>query len=351
MEIKKKKVLVTSTNDFPVDIDVVKRILDDLAFVNVTSLPHKVLSVKEEDMLIKELKDVDVLFVRPGIITERVIEASEKLKMIVVHGAGVDQVDVKAATEKGILVTNAPGGNAQAVAELTFGLLLALIRRIPQANRQILEGKWNEARFLGTELRGKTIGIIGLGAIGSKVSDMAKAFGLSVLAYDPYVSTEKATTVGAKLVDLDALLSESDFVTIHCALTDKNRNLIDQNGMKLMKKTAFLINVSRGEVVKEASIYTALEEGIIAGAALDVLEIEPPGPNNPLFQLDNVVITPHMAGSTRESLKNIAKTAAEDMARVFRGEKPKNLVNVEVLSMKQARARLNDVYTRKTERL
>lgn len=326
------KVIITATSEFPVDEETVRTILGGIADVRPIELPHKVLSVEEEDVLIKNLIGVDALLLRPGIISKRVIDATHKLKIIAVHGAGVDQVNIQAATEKGVFVTNVPGGNANAVAELTFGLILSVIRRISRADRLVREGKWGEARFLGTELRGKTMGVIGLGRVGSRVAKIAKAFGMKILTYDPYISQEKAGKVGAKSVNLKPLLKESDVVTIHVPLTEETKSMIGKEQLRSMKKSAILINMARGAIVDETALYEGLKKGLIAGAALDVLKEEPPRPNNSLFQLDNVVITPHMGGSSTRALKVIARVAAEDIARVLRGELPKNLVNADVVS-------------------
>ena len=326
------EVLITATAEFPVDEETVRTILNGIADVRTLELPHKVLSFEEEDVLIKALRDVDALLLRPGMLSKRVIDTADRLKIIAVHGAGVDQVDVQAATEKGVFVTNAPGGNANAVAELTFGLILSVIRRIAWADRHVREGKWEEARFLGTELQGKTIGIIGLGRVGSRVAKIAKAFGMEILAYDPYISQERAKKVDATSVTLETLLKESEVVTIHVPLTEETRGMIGKEELKSMKRSTILINVARGPIVDEAALYEGLKTDLIAGAALDVLQEEPPSPNNPLFQLDNIVITPHMGGSSTRALKTIARIAAEDIARVLRGELPKNLVNTDVVS-------------------
>ena len=335
--MQKSRVLVTVTEDYPVDIQTVNEVLSEIADIHTVALPHRALTAEEESDLIEEMKDVIALFVRPGIITERTINAAKKLRIIAVHGAGVDQIDVKAATKKGIFVTNVPGGNAEAVAELTMGLMLSLVRRIPFAVKQVREkGQWGEARFLGTELRGKTLGIIGLGHVGTAVAKIARGFDMKILYYKRKRKPELEKILDIEYKDLNTLLQESDFISIHVPLTDETYHMLSEQQFKLMRKTAFLVNTSRGKVVDEAALYKALKENRIAGAALDVLEKEPPTSSNPLLQQHNVVITPHMAGSTRECLQTIAKTAAEDIAAVLRGELPKNLVNVEALRMKQA---------------
>ncbi|MFQ5710276.1 MAG: hydroxyacid dehydrogenase [Candidatus Geothermarchaeales archaeon] len=332
-------VVVTTNKNLPVDEDTFRGALRGVAEVRVLMLPHRELSAEEEDPLITYLGDVHGLLLRPGKISKRVINALDNLKIITTHGVGVDfnldEAAVEAATQKGIYVTNVPGGNANAVAELTFGSLLNLIRRINQGDRGVREGKWAKAMFLGAELSGKTLGIIGLGRIGERVARIARGFDMEVLSHDPYVSEERARGAGTRLVSLKELLRESDVVTIHVSLSGETEKMIGEEELRLMKRTAVLVNTARGPIVDEASLYEALREGVIAGAALDVLEEEPPSHGNPLLQLENVVVTPHIGGNTWESLRNIAKIAAEDITRALRGETPKNLLNPEVRRRKR----------------
>lgn len=296
-------------------------------------LPHRTLSATEEDGLVAKFKGAPAVFVRPGIITRRVIEACPDLRIIAVHGAGVDQVDVAAATDAGVVVTNVPGGNANAVAELALGLMLSLVRRIPQSSWMVQhESKWDEARLLGDELRGKTLGVVGCGHVGKRVIGFARAFEMSVLAYDPLISAEDIRAMGAKPVDLATLLQSVDVLTVHVPLMDKTRHLIGAAQLASMKKGALVINTARGPIVDEAALYATLQSGHLGGAALDVMEKEPPAADNPLRGLPNVIITPHIAGSTHQVLTVLARTCCEDIVRVLQGERPLHPVNPSVLS-------------------
>jgi D-3-phosphoglycerate dehydrogenase len=326
-------VIVTSSSDYPVDVATVAETLRGKAQYRVIDLPHRTLSAAEEDDLIARFKGASAVFVRPGIITRRIIEACPDLRIIAVHGAGVDQVDVAAATDAGVVVTNVPGGNANAVAELAFGLMLSLMRRIPQGSWIVQhEGKWDEGRLLGDELRGKTLGVVGCGHVGRRVIGFAQAFEMSVLAYDPLISAEAIQAMGAKPVDLATLLQSVDVLTLHVPLMDKTRHLIGASQLASMKKGALLINTSRGPIVDEAALCAALQSGHLGGAALDVMEKEPPAVDIPLRGLPNVIITPHIAGSTHQVLTLLAKTCCEEIVRVLQGERPLHPVNPAVLS-------------------
>lgn len=294
-----------------------------------------------EEGLIAEVGDVDVILVVYAKITKRIIEAARRLKGIVRYGVGVDNVDVRAATERGIYVANVPDYCTGAVAEHTFALLLALARRIVLADRTVKTASWGvwtqqPAELMGTELEGKVLGLIGMGKIGCAVARRAKAFGMRVMAYDPYLGEDRARLLGVELVDLDTLLKGSDFVSIHVPLTSETLGMIGELELRKMKRTAYLINTSRGPVVDEGALYKALREGWIAGAALDVYEKEPPDRDNPLFKLDNVVLTPHVAWYTEEALKRLKRSVAEEAIRMLEGMPPKNLVNREVLLGKKA---------------
>jgi len=325
-------VVVTSNSDYPLDQATVAETLRGKAQYRVIDLPHRTLSPAEEDDLIAQLTGAPALFIRPGIITRRVIEACPELRIIAVHGAGVDQVDVAAATDAGVVVTNVPGGNANAVAELAVGLMLALVRRIPQSSWIVQhEGKWDEGRALGDELRGQTLGVVGCGHVGKRVIGLARAFEMSVLAYDPLIPTEVIQAMGARSVDLITLLQSSDVLTLHVPLTDKTRHLIGASQLALMRKGALVINTSRGPIVDETALFDALQSGHLGGAALDVLEKEPPAADNPLRSLPNVIITPHIAGSTHQVLTVLARTCCEEIVRILKGERPLYPVNPAVL--------------------
>ena len=279
-----------------------------------------------EDELVERARDVDVLVVRSRTkVTRRVIEAARRLKAVMRAGVGVDNIDLEAARERGVMVVNTPGAPAESVAELTMAFALCLARRITALDRSMKEGKWLKGT-MGVELRGKTMGIIGLGSVGSIVARLAKAFGMRVVAYDPYVSRGRAEELGVELLSLEELLSTSDFVTIHVPLTPETRGMIGRREISLMKDGAFLINTSRGEVVDEDALYEALTTGKLAGAALDVYQREPPPPDHPLIKLDNVICTPHIGGSTGEAQLRIAESMAEDLLRIARGEEPLNKV-------------------------
>jgi D-3-phosphoglycerate dehydrogenase len=324
---------VTATYDFPVDQAVIAETLRGKAEYRIIDLPFKQLAPEEEDVLIAKLKGAQAIFLRPGILSRRVILALRDLRIIAVHGAGVDQVDIAAATDAGVVVTNVPGGNANAVAEMAFGLLLGLVRRIPQGSWMVQrEQKWDEARWMGNELRGKTIGVIGCGHVGKRVIALARAFEMSVVAYDPYVEAEVVQSLGAEPASLSELLGCSDVVTAHIPLTEQTRHLVGGPQLALMKQGALLINTSRGAVVDGKALYEALASGHLGGAALDVMEQEPPRPDHPLFGLSNVIITPHEAGSTHEVLATLARVACEDIVRVLQGQLPLHPVNPVVLS-------------------
>ena len=284
-----------------------------------------------EGELLKTVKDVEGLIVSTDNINRKVFERAEKLKIIARHGVGVDNIDLKTATEKSIVVTYTPHVNAESVADFTVGLMLSVARRIPQANVSTKQGIWEAKKFMGMEVHGKTLGIIGLGSIGTGVARRAKGFDMRILYYDQIRKTNLEKELGVKYVDLKTLLRESDVVTVHVTLTDETKGMIGEEELNLMKKTAFLVNAARGPIVEEGALYKALKEEIIAGAALDVYAEEPPGAKFPMFKLDNVVATPHIASYTLEAVSRMDMMNAEDLARFFKGEKPIYMANPEVL--------------------
>lgn len=321
-----KKVLITELTPF---IEEEWKILEEHAIVRLAK------GITEDDLLV-EVKDVDVMLVVYAKITKRIIESAPRLKGIVRYGIGVDNVDIQSATEMGVYVANVPDYCMGTVAEHTFALLLALARKIILADRVVKNTSWKiwtqpSTELMGTDLEGKVLGLIGMGNIGSAVAIRAKAFGMKVIAYDPYLEKDRASLLDVGLVDLDTLLENSDFVSIHVPLTSETRGMIGEQELKKMKRTAYLINTSRGPIVKEDALYKALKDGWIAGAALDVYEKEPPDRNNPLFKLDNVVLTPHIAWYTEEALKRLKRSVAEETIRILNGMPPKNLVNKNVL--------------------
>ncbi len=281
---------------------------------------------KEE--LIEKIKNKDALLVRSATkVTADVIEAAERLKVIGRAGVGVDNIDLEAATKHGIVVVNAPEASSITVAEHTMGLILSLARRIPFAHSSLKANKWEKKKFLGIEIRGKTLGVIGLGRIGSQVAKKAKAFEMEVIAYDPYVTEKHAKNLTVKIVSLDELLSKSDFITLHIPLTDKTKGLIGKKEIQKMKDGAYLINCARGGIVDEKALYEGLKSGKLAGAALDVFEKEPPI-DNPLLTLDNIVVTPHLGASTQEAQIFASVVACREVLKVLRNEPPKYSVNM-----------------------
>jgi len=259
-------------------------------------------------------------------VTAKIIDAATNLKVIGRAGSGLDNVDLTAATKKGIVVMNAPGGNTITTAEHTFSLMCAMARQIPQATASMREGKWEKKRFMGVELFNKTLGIIGIGNIGSQVARRAQAFAMNVIAYDPFLSEEKAKDMGVEKVDLEELYRRSDFITIHTPITAETRNMINKDTIKIMKNGVRIINCARGGIVNEKDLYDALVEGKVAGAALDVFEKEPPE-NNPLLTLDNVISTPHLGAATKEAQENVAIAIAEQIADYLVQGTIRNAVN------------------------
>jgi D-3-phosphoglycerate dehydrogenase len=289
-------------------------------------------SYSPQETLVAAAKDVDAILARTSIISRPVIEASSKLKIVSRHGVGVDSVDVAACTQHGVLVTITGDANSEAVSDHAFGCLLAVARKITTAHAAIKAGRWERDRIVGVELYRKTLGLIGLGRIGSRMVKRAKGFDMEVLVYDPYVTTETARPLGVTLVDLPTLLRQADFISLHVPLTDETRHIIGQAELDLMKPSAILVNTARGGLIDEKSLYESLAAGRIAGAALDVFEQEPLPPNHPLTRLDNILFSPHVAGQTAEALQRMSVGAAENILRVFRGEAPPFVVNPEVLN-------------------
>ena len=258
--------------------------------------------------------------------TSKIIDAASNLKVIGRAGSGLDNVDVTAATKKGIVVMNAPGGNTITTAEHSFALMCSMARQIPQATASMKEGKWEKKRFMGVELFNKTLGVIGIGNIGSQVARRAQAFAMNVIAYDPFLSEDKAKEMGVEKVDLYELFRRSDFITIHTPITAETRNMINKETLRIMKNGVRIINCARGGIINEKDLYDALLEGKVAGAALDVFEKEPPE-NNPLLSLDSVVSTPHLGAATEEAQENVAIAIAEQIADYLVQGTIRNAVN------------------------
>ena len=277
--------------------------------------------------LIEIMGDYDALVVRSETkVTAAVIQAGKRLQVIARAGIGVDNIDLEAATSTGIAVVNAPTGNTVAAAEHTVALTMALARNVPQAHQSMKEGKWNRSAFMGVELRNKALGIVGLGRVGSEVARRAKGLGMRLLGFDPFVAPDLARVLGAELMPLEKLLAESDFVTLHTPLTANTRQLIGARELGLMKPTARIVNVARGELIDDQALLQALDSGRLAGAALDVFAQEPPG-DTPLTRHPKTIVTPHLGASTEEAQREVAIEAAQQVLAVLRGEPAQSTVN------------------------
>ena len=289
----------------------------------------------KESELIEDVKDAEIVITGSRLITRNVISAGRKLKGVIAYGVGFDHIDVAAATEKGVYVVNTPGVNAVTVAEFAFGLMLSLGRKIPQLNASVKAGKWVRWELVGKELWGKTLGLVGLGRVGTYLATIGKGFAMKLLVYDPYVTKERVIEIGGEPVTLEVVLRQSDFVVVCCLLTDETKGLIGEKAIDMMKPTAYLVNVARGPIVNERALIKALQEKRITGAGLDVFEKEPPATDNPLLKFENVVASSHMAGLSVESTERIQLVAAEEAVRILRGEEPKYLVNKELSHTKR----------------
>jgi D-3-phosphoglycerate dehydrogenase len=283
----------------------------------------------KEDELIAEIGNYDALIVRSQTkVTAKALAAATRLKVIGRAGVGVDNVNVEAATERGIVVMNTPGGNTISTAEHTFSLLLSLARKIPQAHASIVAGKWDRKSFEGTELCGKTLGIVGMGRIGGEVARRAIAFGMNVVAYDPYLVPSRARSLQVELADdLGALLARADFITVHMPLTSETNKIIGADAIAKCKKGVRIVNCARGGLVDEAALLAALQSGQVAGAALDVYEKEPPPDDFPFRTLPNVVLTPHLGASTAEAQESVGVEIAQAISEFLVGGIINNAVN------------------------
>ena len=291
-----------------------------------------------KDNLIPEIADADALIVRSATkVTAELLDKAPRLRAVGRAGVGVDNIDLDAATTRGVLVMSTPGGNAVSVAEHTFALLLALARQIPRLDKAMHEGKWEKSSAAGTEVRGKTLGLIGLGRIGSEVAIRADAFDMRVLGYDPYISEAAAKEVQVELVPLETLLAESDFVSLHTALSPATQNLINAKTLAQMKTGARIVNAARGELIDEAALAEALKSGKLAGAALDVFVKEPPAKDSPLLGMPNVIGTPHVAGSTTEAQEEVGTQVAVQVKDYLADGLIRNAVNLPALSADQYR--------------
>jgi D-3-phosphoglycerate dehydrogenase len=280
--------------------------------------------------------DYEGLIVRSATkVTADVLAAAGKLKVVGRAGIGVDTIDVDAATQRGVVVMNAPYGNAVTTAEHTIAMLLAVARQIPQANASTRAGKWERARFMGVEVMGKTLGLIGCGNVGGIVAERALGLKMKVIAYDPYLAPERAVQLGVEKVDFDRLLASADFVSLHAPATDATRNMIDAAAIAKMKKGVRIVNCARGGLVVEEDLRAAIERGHVAGAALDVFLDEPAG-DNPLFRLEQVVATPHLGASTMEAQEKVAVQIAEAVADYLVSGAVTNAVNMPSVTAEEA---------------
>jgi len=288
------------------------------------------------EQLVKRAQGYEILIIGYEEINEYVLENLPDLKYIACTRGGIENIDVNMVKRYGVMLSNTPGRNASAVADLTIGLMISVSRFIPQTYRFIMDRRWDDVswdiagntpykRFSGIELEGKTLGLIGFGAIGNKVAKRALGFDMDILVYDPNIKSE-ALAGKAKLVDLDSLLSQSDFVSLHCKLTDQTRGMINKDTLNKMKKGSYLINTARGYLVNEDDLYEALKEKRIAGAALDVLIEEPINPNHPFLELQNLVITPHIGGASYDIKNHQTSMIVQDVLNFINGRRPVNVI-------------------------
>ncbi|MCX5749899.1 MAG: phosphoglycerate dehydrogenase [Candidatus Saganbacteria bacterium] len=281
-----------------------------------------------EDQLLAIIGDYDGMMVRSETkVTAKIIDAAKKMKIIGRAGVGVDNIDVPAATKKGIIVVNSPDGNTIAAAEHTFAMMMALSRNIPQAVASLKGKKWEKSKFMGSELYNKILGIVGIGKIGSRVAAYAQGLGMKVICYDPFINEDYAKKIGVTVKSLDEVLKESDYITLHLPKTKDTAKMINKDKIALMKDGVKIINVARGGIIDEADLKEALLSKKIAAAALDVFEVEP-APDNPLIELENVIATPHLGASTVEAQVNVAVDVAEQIADVLKGGMARAAVNI-----------------------
>jgi D-3-phosphoglycerate dehydrogenase / 2-oxoglutarate reductase len=309
-------------------IDVFRQDADFQVDVKLGMKPHELKSV---------IGDYDALVVRSDTqVTADIISSATKLKVVGRAGVGLDNIDIPAATRAGVIVMNTPDGNTISAAEHTMAMILSLARNIPQANASMKAGKWERSKFMGVELHGKTLGIIGLGRIGSEVAKRARSFGMKLVAYDPFASPEKANSLGAEIVSLDELLKTSDFITPHAPKTKDTAHLIGAKELAMMKKGVRLVNVARGGIYDEAALADAVASGHIAGIALDVFEVEPPK-DSPLLGFDNVITTPHLGASTEEAQVNVAIALAYQIIDALKGGTIANAANIPAIDIAEWR--------------
>jgi D-3-phosphoglycerate dehydrogenase len=296
-------------------VDDVKSQFADL---NLTVIPR---ARYPENEIIEYVESADALFIHSeNTYSQAVIESTPSLEVIGKAGSGIDNIDIEAATENGVTVVHVPGMNSYPVSEHTIGMLLALYRQFQNADEHLRNGGWRSEEWWGVELRGKTVGIIGLGAAGYETAKRLVPFGVDLVAHDPYVNEERADELGVELIDLDELLDQSDAVSLHVRLNEETRGLIGADEFARMHEDAILINTARGEVVEKNALIEALRAGDIGGAGLDVFHTEPPADDDPLFELDNIIVTPHLAGATQRTRLQMLRVTAENVVKVLESE-------------------------------
>jgi len=277
----------------------------------------------------RAIKGCDAIIVRSATkVTKDIIDASDKLRLIGRAGVGLDNVDVAAASKKGIMVVNAPAGNTTSTAEHTFSMIMALSRNVAQANASMKQGKWDKKKFMGVELYGKTLGIVGLGRIGTEVAKRGLSFEMKIVASDPFLSAEQAKKIGIELVSFDEVIKKADYITVHTPLTDETRHMLGAKQFKKMKKGAKIVNCARGGIVDEVALVEAIKSGNIGGAALDVFEKEPLNPSSPLLKYENIILTPHLGASTKEAQVNVSVDIANTVKDALLGRGIRNAINI-----------------------
>ena len=286
----------------------------------------------ERDALLHAIADAQAIIIRSGVTADaELIAAATQLKAIARAGVGVDNVDLDAATQRGIVVMNTPGGNTISTAEHTLGLMIALSRHIPQGHQSLAEGRWDRKAFTGVELKGKTLGIIGLGRIGQAIAKRAQAFEMQIIAHDPFLPLQVAAEIDVPLLDLAEVYARSDYLSLHALVTDETRGMINASSIAMMKDGIRIINAARGALINSADLAAALNTGKVAGAALDVYEVEPPPADHPLIGLANVIHTPHLAASTSDAQVTVAVEAAQLIVDFLLEGKSANVCNAAVL--------------------
>jgi D-3-phosphoglycerate dehydrogenase len=306
--------------------------ISDLGIQLLNDAPDVTVEKKQglsEDELIAIIADYDALMVRSQTkVTDRIMAAATKLKVVGRAGVGVDNINLEAATQRGIVVINAPDGNTIATCELTFAMMMSVARSIPQAYKKTVSGEWDRKTFVGVELRNKVLGILGMGRIGSEVARRAKVFGMEVIGYDPFLTEERAEKIGVKLGTVNEIAAQADFITVHTPLTNETRHIIARPQFELMKKGVRIINCARGGIIDEMALVEAVESGIVAGAAFDVFEQEPPQADHPFLNNPKIIVTPHLGASTVEAQENVAIDVSEEVLHILRDEPFKNAVNM-----------------------